>query len=193
VQAMPRVYRAKVKDFMKKEQVMHLIPPQVWNMPWNVNVQAGGGSEKTVRYLSNYVFKAAISDHRIVSVENGQVSFKYQKKGCRRTRTCTITGEEFIRRFLQHTLPTGFMKVRYYGFMNPNSSYDLEEVQALIELSQGFEIETPKTETDDEPPKPLYCPICGGELRYVRSVLPYQMRFKESLQNEQDEDAQNTG
>jgi len=48
---------------------------------------------------------------------------------------------EFIRRFLQHVLPTGFMKVRHYGFMSPTSSVELDEIKALIELSYGFENE----------------------------------------------------
>ena len=51
---------------------------------------------------------------------------------------------EFIRRFLQHVLPTGFMKVRYYGFMNPNCAVSLEKIDALIQLAYGFNVTTPE-------------------------------------------------
>jgi hypothetical protein len=80
---------------------------------------------------------------------------------------------DFMRRFLQHVPPPGFMKVRYYGFMNPNAAADLNEVRTLIELSYGFEIRTPEYETG--PPAPLYCPLCGGVLKYRCSVLPHEM------------------
>ena len=85
----------------------------------------------------------------------------------------TLDVMEFIRRFLQHVLPTGFMKVRYYGFLNPNAAVKLEEVRGLIELHYEFEIQTPKIEV--EPVKPLYCPYCGGELEYLCTVLPHEM------------------
>jgi hypothetical protein len=115
----------------------------------------------------------AISDYRIVKVEDDKVTFKYRKQGSSRDRHMTLDVMEFIRRFLQHVLPTGFMKVRYYGFLNPNAAVKLEEVRGLIELYYEFEIQTPKIEL--APVKPLYCPHCGGELKYLCSVLPHEM------------------
>ena len=76
---------------------------------------------------------------------------------------------EFIRRFLQHVLPTGFMKIRYYGFMNPNCKIALDRIGGLIELSYGFAVDLPVPEID--PPKRTACPTCGGLLQ-LRSVLP---------------------
>jgi hypothetical protein len=69
-------------------------------------------AEASIEYLAPYVFKVAISDHRILTVEDGQVCFSYRKPGSTRPRTLTLDALEFIRRFLQHVLPTGFMKVR---------------------------------------------------------------------------------
>ena len=80
---------------------------------------------------------------------------------------------EFIRRFLQHVLPTGFMKVRYYGFLHPGSSVPLKKIAALIELAFGFEIVTPKTVL--KPPKPMICNSCGGSLAFSISLLPYKI------------------
>ena len=77
---------------------------------------------------------------------------------------------EFIRRFLQHVLPTGFMKVRYYGFMNPNSSVSLDEINALIEMASGFAMTVPEPAT--EPMPMMTCVLCGATLRYRRLLLP---------------------
>ena len=77
---------------------------------------------------------------------------------------------EFMRRFLQHVLPTGFMKVRYYGFLNPNCKVDLDTISTLIELSYGFEITRPEVEL--KPWKPITCGKCGGTLKLRVIILP---------------------
>lgn len=76
---------------------------------------------------------------------------------------------ELMRRFLQHVLPTGFMKVRYFGFMNPNCKVDLETIRALIELSHGFTVAQPELQL--EPRQPMACPHCGGALNLRGIVL----------------------
>ena len=141
------------------------------------NIQAVGTGEQSIKYLSPYVFKVAISNHRIVKVENRRVYFRYRKQKNRRWRTMSLNVKEFIRRFLQHVLPTGFMKVRYYGFLNPNSSVSLEEIGSRIELAYSFAIKTPDLEI--EPLPPLQCPCCGGKLKYQYSVLPFQLSPKD--------------
>lgn len=175
VTTLPEVYRAKFRDIMKKNGLFEQIPPEVWDNGWNVNIQAVGNAENTIKYLSRYVFQVAISDYRIVKSENGNVTFTYRKSGSSRNRSMTLNVMEFMRRFLQHVLPAGFMKVRYYGFLNPNAKVKLEEVRGLIELCHEFEIQTPLIQA--EPIKPLFCPDCGGKLEYCYSVLPFQMNL----------------
>ena len=85
----------------------------------------------------------------------------------------TLDAMEFIRWFLQHVLPTGFMEVRYYGFLNPNVAVNLDDVRCAIELCNGFEITTPEFET--APVEPLHCPSYGGKLKYLCSALPFEM------------------
>ena len=77
---------------------------------------------------------------------------------------------EFMRRFLQHVLPRGFMKVRYYGFLAPGSSVPLEDVKARIELAHGFAVAA--LEPPQEEAAPMRCRHCGGVLRFSRVVLP---------------------
>ena len=136
------------------------IDPLTWETGWNVNIQAAGSGRKTVRYLSHYVFKVAISDYRIDAFKDGKVTFRYRKPGGNRDRRITVSASEFIRRYPQHVLPAGFMKIRYYGFMNANSSVSLEQIRALIESQSGFEVQTQQRSEAVE--RMLYCPDCGG-------------------------------
>jgi hypothetical protein len=80
---------------------------------------------------------------------------------------------EFIRRFLQHVLPSGFMKVRYYGFLSPGASVPLEKIETLIELSFGFAITKP--EISIEPFHMPKCNHCGGKLKFIFSILPFEL------------------
>jgi len=78
---------------------------------------------------------------------------------------------EFLRRFLQHVLPTGFMKVRYYGFLSATSAVPLEDVRTRIEMAYGFAVST--LEAAIEPLPPMTCRHCGGTLLYRQSILPH--------------------
>ena len=175
VRALSKIFRARFRDIIVQAGLIREIPREVWGKTWNVHCQAAGGAGHSIGYLSQYVFKVAISDYRIVSTENGYVTFSYQKPNCRRTRFMKIAAEEFIRRFLQHTLPSGFMKVRYYGFMNACCSVAVDEIRANIEMMNGSESAQQEAgELKSEKPAP-YCPDCGARLTYCYSVLPYQM------------------
>ncbi len=169
VKALSKIFRAKFRDEMKKAGLLELIPPKVWDIDWNVNCQAVGQSYAAVKYLAPYVFKVAISNSRIVKVDNHSVSFRYRKPHSRRWRIMTLDAIEFIRRFLQHVLPTGFMKVRHFGYMNPNCKVGLDTISTLIELAYGFRLTQP--ELDLEPWQPITCPKCGGNLRLSTIAL----------------------
>jgi hypothetical protein len=175
VKALSKIFKAKFRDEMKKLNLYDEIPEVVWKMNWIVNCQAVGNAHNCVKYLAAYVFKVAISNNRIVKVENDRVFFKYRKQNSRRWRITSLDVMEFIRRYLQHVLPPGFMKVRYYGFMNPNSSVTTDEISALIELAYGFDIDSPKR--DNPYVFSLYCPNCGGVLNYLYSVLPFMTGY----------------
>jgi len=168
VAAMSKIFRAKFRDEMSKSELFTQIPSELWNQAWIVNCQAVGNSENSVKYLAPYVFKVAISNRRIIKVQEGKVLFKYRKTHSNRWRTMALNAMEFIRRFLQHVLPTGFMKIRYYGFLHSSSSVPLEKVSTLIELAYGFEIVKPETKI--EPFELPTCIHCGGNLKYIASI-----------------------
>lgn len=171
VKAMSAIFKAKFKDEMKKNNLYTQIPSKVWEQNFNVNCQAVGSSERSIRYLAPYVFKIAISDYRIVNVDNRRVSFKYKKSKSNRWRTMHLHVMEFMRRYLQHVLPTGFMKIRYFGFLNPNCTVPLEKISALIQIAFGFLIKVPKINI--KPLKVPTCSFCGGDLIYRASILAF--------------------
>ena len=74
-----------------------------------------GSGEAAFMYLAPYIFRVAISNNRIVKLEDGKVTFKYKESDTDQIKFSTATAEEFVRRFLQHVLPKRFVKVRYYG------------------------------------------------------------------------------
>jgi hypothetical protein len=170
IRALSKIFRAKFRDEMEDAGLFGEIPAQAWETEWNVNSQAVGASSASLKYLAPYVFKVAIANSRILKVENRTVTFRYRKPRCSRWRIMVLEVMEFIRRFLQHVLPTGFMKVRYFGFMNPNCKVALDTISALIELSYGFNL--PELEADGlDPWQPITCPSCGGVLKLRMIVL----------------------
>jgi hypothetical protein len=171
VKVMSKIFKAKFRDEMSKSNLD--VPQDAWHQDWVVNCQAVGAASHSVRYLAPYVFKVAISNSRIIKVEDRKVFFKYKKPQSNRWRTMALDVLEFMRRFLQHVLPSGFMKVRYFGFLSPGSSVALDKVQALIELSFGFVISRPEIKIEPfDPPK---CNMCGGKLKFVALFQPLKL------------------
>ena len=94
------------------------MPASVWEHDWVVHCKAVGNGETAFKYLAPYIFRVAISNSRLLKVENDQVTFRYRASDSGQAKLCTLAVEEFIHRFLQHVLPKGFVKVRYYGFLS---------------------------------------------------------------------------
>ena len=147
---------------MKKLDLYTTVDPKVWSREWNVNSQyIQSGSRGAVKYLAPYVFRVGISNSRIVSVKNRTVTFKYKKQRSDRWKTMSLDVMEFIRRFLQHVLPGGFMKIRYYGFMGSGCKITTEELTAKIVKAYEFKIIIPEYTLPAERPS-MKCEKCGG-------------------------------
>lgn len=101
-----RLVRGKLRAAFQKSRPDLIIPEAVWSTAWVVHCTAWGDGEQAVLdYLARYVFRIAITNSRIVGLDG--VTIRYKKRKPNRWRTCWITGEEFMRRFLQHVLPKG--------------------------------------------------------------------------------------
>lgn len=174
VMSMSKVFRAKFRDLMMACGLYDQIPKKVWQQGFNVDCRPVSSGQRSVAYLSRYLFKVAISDSRIVKMENGRVHFKYRVKNSARLRTTSLEVMTFIGRFLKHVLPKGFVKVRYYGLYNPNCSQPRIKIAFLIEAA--FKFDLPKGKPGPKKQPLFHCPHCKkGKLFFLRQVLPHKM------------------
>ena len=176
VHAMSKIFRAKFHDEMKKLDEERFINPDAWNISWNVNSQyivAGGAGP--IKYLAPYTFRAGISNSRIISVKDRKVTFRYKKKKSDRWRIITLDVMEFIRRFMQHVLPSGFMKIRYYGFMSVGCKIAIETIAAAVQKAYDYLLKMPKYIPTERPP--MKCKHCGGQLEFFLTFVPGLMTY----------------
>ena len=117
-----------------------------WNVyakpPWN-------GPKHALKYLARYTHRVAIANQRLKSIDNGQVTFSYKDyRHQHQQRTLTLAATEFIRRFMMHVLPHGFVRIRYFGFLaNTHRKEQLHKIRELLGVPQPVD---PEKESDDE-------------------------------------------
>jgi Putative transposase/Transposase zinc-binding domain len=121
----PRTFYSLLASLRRKEWVVYSKPPF-------------GGPEHVLKYLARYTHRVAISNGRLISVENGQVRFRWRdSRHNNRSSTMALDGEEFIRRFLLHVLPTGFVKIRHFGLLaNRNRRHALSLCRLHLRSTQ---------------------------------------------------------
>lgn len=117
----------------------------------------------------------ALSNHRLRELADGQVTFSYRDSGSGETRPCTPDVEEFIRRFLQHVLPRGFVKVRYYGLFSAKKHPLVTMLRrTLVEEGASERVKPQASHRSSE----LRCPLCGRVMRWSGSSDPERFRFR---------------
>ena len=134
------------------------------------------GPQQVLEYLGRYTHRVAISNNRIISCNNGEITFTYKDPDREETRQMTLAAEEFIRRFLLHVLPSGFMKIRYFGFLShTNKKKSIPLLRELIDPDADL----PKKlkETVQEMMFRLTgeditcCPVCKkGRMKIIREL-----------------------
>ena len=142
-----------------------------------------GGPEQVLKYLARYTHRVAISNSRIENVSDGRVTFRYKDYSDEhRSKVMTLAGVEFLRRFVQHVLPKGFVKVRHYGLLaNRDRDARLAVCRRLlaIESLRARLMGTPSPVREVRivvtPPRVMerVCPFCGSD-RIERRALPRQ-------------------
>ncbi len=180
VKALSKVMRGKFRDAFRQADaaVFAQVPVEVWQQKWVVHCQPVGTGVNAVKYLAPYVFRVAISDRRIVKMDDGKVTFRYRETETGKLKICSLPAEEFIHRFLQHVLPKGFVKVRYYGFLAVGQRKRLTALRE--QLSRSLE-ETPSATEDaaedEQAPEvsrrtEVRCPSCGQVMRRGAVIQP---------------------
>ncbi|MHC4481626.1 MAG: IS91 family transposase [Planctomycetota bacterium] len=181
VRALSPIFRGMFLDLLAKAlpevAIPHAVRRQAWVVYCKPTVQ---GAENVLTYLGRYVHRIAITDRRILKIDDGQVTFRYQKAQDREWRTMTLPAEEFIRRFLQHVLPAGVHKVRYYGLWAPSNKAKLLEIRQRLTARDASGQTPPVVDSGDAPSvrtesQPPRCPFCQrGALLFLRHIPALQ-------------------
>ena len=178
-----RVYKAKLVDELRAAGLYDRVAAVAWSKKFVVDIQPVGHGVPTLKYLAPYVHRVAISDSRIQEVDQSDVTYKIRPGKSDHVITKKVVGEIFVNNFLQHVLPSGFHKVRHYGWMCSSSKISIEEVKWLVWLYLGwtFWLASGYAPQDKPLTTPLLCTACGAVMRVVevtyeslqdRGILP---------------------
>lgn len=129
-----------------------------------------GGPAQVLKYLARYTHRVAISNHRLLKLQEGQVTFRYKDYADdHQQKTMTLSAEEFLRRFVQHVLPRGFVKIRHYGLLaNRQRADKLHQCRRLllpltaVASATGLPAEAASDKAEIAPAQRPICPQCGG-------------------------------
>ena len=164
----PRVFAELIRQTYRKEWVVYCKRPF-------------GGAEHVLRYLGCYTHRVAISNHRLVSVADGKVTFRWRDSAHKnKKRRMNLSVEEFLRRFLLHVLPRGFVRIRHFGILSTrNRAVLLPLCRKLIEA------DPPPQGPSDARTRPAnkyeglwQCPLCGGPMQLLERFTAAQLRLR---------------
>jgi hypothetical protein len=195
VKVLSRVFRGKFVDGLKRafrrgelcfpgrlkplaqEKAFRAFLRPMFRQDWVVYAKRPfGGPQHVLQYLARYTHRVAISNHRIVDFTDGKVTFLWKDyaHGSKR-RLMTLTAEEFLRRFLLHTLPRGFIRIRFFGFLaSRRRAASLPLCQQLLEADPPSI--SPPPITPARPPALWICPHCGGPMAVIERLTALQIR-----------------
>jgi hypothetical protein len=151
---------AALRALFRQEWVVYAKPPF-------------GGPEHVLQYLARYTHRVAISNHRLLSVDDDQVCFRWKDYAHHsKHRALVLSHEEFLRRFLQHVLPRGFPRIRYFGWLANRKRRSLLPVCRELLKSQPLL----PSETVEGEATVWQCPCCHGSMQIVERLSPAQTR-----------------
>ena len=151
-----RAFRRHLSPVRHKRWVVYAKPPFA-------------GPEAVLAYLSRYTHRVAISNRRLLALDETGVTFRYKdyrRDGAERQRVMTLASFEFIRRFLLHLLPHGFHRIRHYGLLAGSARRTaLARARELLDVAPSPDDEAPEEPVDTRPP----CPCCGGHMIIIET------------------------
>jgi hypothetical protein len=153
-------FRNRLKAALQTDPDFAQILSTVWKQAWVADVQMVGSGLPALKYLSAYVYRTALGSGRILQDRDGVITFRYKDSDEGTWQTLSLPAMEFIRRFLQHVLPKGFQRVRYYGWLSAAASTRWERILALLDW-------TPPTLSALATRPPVLCPRCGHQMRWL--------------------------
>jgi hypothetical protein len=164
--AEPKTFAAWLRPLHRQDWVVYLKPPF-------------GGPEYVLRYLGRYTHRVAISNHRLVSFVDGQVTFHWRDSADHnKQKPLPLPVDEFLSRFLLHLLPEGFVRIRNFGFLaNRKRATLLALCFHLLGSVQGSQTKQPACSTED-PPDLWRCPKCGGPMKVIERLTAAEIQLR---------------
>ena len=186
VAGLQRAFRRKELTFhgaclpLSNEQAFAAFLRTLFREDWVVYAKPPfGGPQHVLQYLARYTHRVAISNHRIIEVNDTHVTFRWKDYAHHsKRRKVTLTNEEFLRRFLQHLLPKGFPRIRYFGFM---ANRRRGEFLSLCRTLLG-QVPRPAPVAPASEPAIRQCPHCQGPMQVVERLTAVQILLEESRQ-----------
>ena len=164
--AQPKIFAAWLRPLFRQDWVVYLKRPF-------------GGPEYVLHYLGRYTHRVAISNHRLVSLTDGQVTFRWRDSAHNNEqKLMTLSLDEFLRRFLLHILPQGFVRIRNFGFLaNRKRATLLPLCFQLLGSEQQPQAEQHASSTEDA--SDLWrCPKCGGPMQVIERLTPAEIQLR---------------
>jgi hypothetical protein len=164
--AQPKIFAAWLRPLFRQDWVVYLKRPF-------------GGPEYVLQYLGRYTHRVAISNHRLVSFADGQVTFRWRDSAHHNEQKLTaLSHDKFLRRFLLHLLPQGFVRIRHFGFLAcRRRSTTLPLCFQLLGAAQEALNEEHTSSTEDAPD--LYrCPKCGGPMKVIERLTAAEIQLR---------------
>jgi len=163
----PKIFSAWLRQLFRHDWVVYCKPPF-------------GGPEHALRYLGAYTHRVAISNHRLVSLADGQVTFRWRDSAHKnKKRLMTLSVEEFLRRFLLHLLPRGFVRIRNFGFLaNRRRALLLPLCAHLLDSVQESNTVNPPGLRLVRALAFWICPLCGGPMQVIDRLTAAQIQLR---------------
>ena len=153
--------------------------PAVWRKAWAVNIQEFGDGASAIKYLGRYVGRSVIADSRILAITDTHVTFTWKDRANADVqRISTISGIEFVSRYLRHVLPQGMHSVRYCGFHHPTAKKTLVKVMLLSGKPVDISTLDKHRPVAKPPPHIVKCPCCQRPMRVIGTLPPAWKRTK---------------
>jgi hypothetical protein len=161
----PKSFAAWLRPLFRKDWIVYSKPPF-------------GGPDYVLHYLGRYTHRVAISNHRLVSFQDGQVTFRWRDSAHNNEqKLMTLSLDEFLRRFLLHLLPKSFVRIRHFGFLASRRRAQLLPLCFAALDSASAQAETATSTAQDISPN-WFCPKCGGPMAIVERLTAAQIQLR---------------
>jgi hypothetical protein len=163
--AEPKIFASWLRPLFRKDWIVYSKPPF-------------GGPEYVLHYLGRYTHRVAISNHRLISFEGGQVTFRWRDSAHNNEqKLMALSLDEFLRRFLLHLLPKGFVRIRHFGFLASRRRAQLLPRCLAALDSLPAQTET-ATSTAQDMNSHWFCPHCGGPMVIIERLTAAQIQLR---------------